>query len=316
LARPRIPTIPDDKLHYYTEQLFGQLSHLFVWEGLPTTIPADYLERSLVRSGNVLFYHSDEIGHDVLRCTVTGYNRHNLPTHARTYAPNTEGEKTQVTRRLRYLSEYEDVENDFEKKNDGVLIRNMDFGQTCSEIVDHYARRLYLAQQAFDTNLIYANMPYIFQTSSDDVRLSIERMFNDIFTGKPFIVVDKELFIDNKDKAGEPTNIPFIVKDLFDVKNEIMMDFHKTVGIDTAGVEKAERTNTLEIQSNVQYTKTVLQIMKEQREKAAEAINAFFGLNVQVRVLAEPPENQEEPSESGVSSIGAFNSGTSTSSED
>ena len=313
MARLKTPTIPDDKLDYYREQLFRQLSHLFIWENLPSTIPQDFIERTLVRQGQALFYKSKEIGHDVLYCTSTGYNRHNMPVEARTYTPNTTNQSFQVERRIRYLSDYDGVENDFDEYQDGVLIRNMEFGQSSREIVDHFATRLYLAQQAFDTNLLWANIPYIFQTSSDDVRLSIERMFSSIFKGEPFIIVDKDLFIDNKDKTGEPTNIPFIVKDLFDVKNEIMMDFHQTVGIDTAGVEKAERTNTLEIQSNTQYTKTVLQIMLEQREKAVEAINKFFGLNISVSVLAPPEYREDEQmeendTESKVTSIGDFNS--------
>ena len=314
MARGKIPVIPTDKLEFYTEQLYRQLSHMFVWEGLPKTIPKDYLERTLIREGSVLFYHDEEIGHDVLRCTVTGYNRHNYPVLARTYSPNTVGEKTIVDRKIRWLYEYDEVENDFDKTTDGVLIRNMERGQHMCDIVEHYATRLYLAQQAFDTNLLYANMPYIFQTSDEDTRLSIEKMFEEIFTGKPFIVVDKMLMQDNMDKTGKPTDIPFIAKELYDVMNEIMMDFHKTIGMKTAGVEKAERVNTLEVRSNEQYTMTVLQIMKEQREMAVEAINAFFGLDVKVSVLGEEEQatqyedTQNQNKDSEVMTIGEFNS--------
>ena len=81
-----------------------------------------------------------------------------------------------------------------------------------------------------------------------------------------------------------------------------------------SGVEKAERVNTLEVRSNEQYTMTVLQIMKEQREMAVEAINAFFGLDIKVSVLGEEEQatqyedtqNQNEDGE--VKSIGEFNS--------
>jgi hypothetical protein len=158
----------------------------------------------------------------------------------------------------------------------------MAYGENCHEIVDHFAQRLALAQQAFDTNLMWANVPYIFQTASDDTRLSIEKMFASIFNGEPFIISDKSLFQDNKDRAGLPTDINFIGKDLLDVHNEIMMKFRQTVGFETAGVDKAERVNTLEVQSNDQHTKTVLQIMLQQRKIACDNINAFFGVNVEV----------------------------------
>jgi hypothetical protein len=52
------------------------------------------------------------------------------------------------------------------KLTDGVLIMNMATwegkGQPMGAIVDYFAERLAMAQQAIDTNLLYANMPYIF----------------------------------------------------------------------------------------------------------------------------------------------------------
>src|SRR5699024_10638959 len=153
-----------------------------------------------------------------------------------------------------------------------------------------------------------------FQTSSDETRLSIEKLFSDIFTGKPFTIVDKELFVDNKDRTGVPTDITFIGKDLMDVQNEIMMKFKQTVGFDTSGVEKAERVLQAEIDSNTQHTKSVLQIMLEQREKACEAINAFFGTNISVSLVGQKElEDQAEEAQDeleGSEDNGTGNSGT------
>ena len=296
MARPKVPSIPDDKILYYTEQLYRELSHMFEWEGLPNTVPADYLERTLIRHGYVLYYEDENIGQDVLRCEVMGFNRHGLPVTARTFTPNTIDERTQITRNIKRLADYQGVENDFDPTKDGVLIMNMvnGFGmnnQSCSMIVDHFARRLALAQQAIDTNLLWANIPYIFQTSSDETRLSIERMFASIFNGEPFIITDKSLFAENADRAGVPTGIPFIGNELMDMHNEIMMKFKQTVGFNTAGVDKTERVNLLEVKSNDQHTKSVLQVMLEQRQMACEAINQFFGANVSVRLIGEEEQS-------------------------
>jgi hypothetical protein len=306
MARPKVPTIPDDKIQYYREQLYRELSHMFKWEGLPTTVPQDYLERNLVRYGYVLFYEDENIGQDILRCTVTGFNRHELPVTARTYTPNTIGERTQLERNIKRLADSQDIIEKFDKTKDGVLIQNMEYGQNAGQIVDFFAQRLALAQQAFDTNLIWANIPYIFQTSTDETRLSIEKMFSEIFSGAPFIVTDKSLFTDNKDRTGLPTDIKFIGKELMDVQNEIMMKFKQTVGFDTAGVDKAERTNTLEITSNNQHTQSVLQIMLQQRQIACDAINAFFDTSITVDLYKDPQEEIEEgEGENGTGNSGA-----------
>ena len=301
MARPKIPTIPDDKIFYFREQLYRELAHMFTWEGLPQAVPQDYLERNLIRYGYVMYYQEESIGQDVLRAEVMGWNRHELPVSARTFTPTTIQEvDTSVTRNIKRLADGDSAQTDFDPKTDCVLIQNMAYGQNMGMIVDHFATRLALAQQAFDTNLMWANIPYIFQTSSDETKLSIERMFSDIFTGKPFIISDKDLFKDNTDRAGVPSGIDFIAKDLMDVKREIMMEFKQTVGFNTAGVDKAERVNTMEIESNDQHTATVVQVMLEQREIAVESINAFFGTSISVSLVGESGVmEQEEMTEEG-----------------
>lgn len=132
-------------------------------------------------------------------------------------------------------------------------------------------------------------------------------MFADIFSGQPFIITDKSLFTDNKDRAGIPSGIQYIGKELMDTQNEIMMKFRETVGFNTAGVDKAERVNTIEIQSNDQHTKSVLRIMLDQRQKACEEINAFFGTSISVDMVepVKPLKNEDEGEEDGTGNGGA-----------
>lgn len=312
MARPEMPSIPDDKLNFYREQLYRELSHMFKWEGLPTTIPVDYLERSLVRTGKVLFYEDDNIGLDVMQAEIIGYNRHNNPTTARATIIGTEEIGSTITRNIKRLTDSERAIDDFNPTTDGVLIYNMEQGKSSREIVEHYAERLALTQLAFDTNLLWQNRPYIFPVDNKDTKLSLEKLFHDIFTGKPYSVVDKQLFLNYAagQDVGIKLDVPFIADQLLDTRNELMMHFRQTVGIDSAGVDKAERVGKFEVDANVQHTKTVLEIMLQQRQIAAENINAFFGLNVSVGVVGaeemeEEQENEEEGEENGPGDSGA-----------
>lgn len=281
--------------NFYKEQLLRELGQMFRWKNLPDSVPEDYLERTLVRSGYGLFYYSEDIGIDFLKCTATGYNRHNQPTQARTWTPNTGDTSFNVTRTIKRLTDGEIAVSEFNQENDGVLIQNMEYNQNMQYIVDFYAKRLAKAQNAFDNSLTWANIPYIFQTDNDDSKLSIERMFESAQEGKPFVIADKSLFKDNKDRAGVPTSIPFIGKELMDTLNEIMMKFRETVGFNTAGVDKAERVNTLEIESNDEHTYSVLSIMLKQRQIAVKSINTFFNLSIEVGIAAEMDIEQIEP---------------------
>lgn len=300
--------------NYFREQLLRELSQMFKWENLPTSIPEDYLERTLIRYGYALFYYDDVYGEDILRCSVVGYNRHNQPTTARTYTPNTENETFQITRRLKRLSDGASAIEKFDKTKDGVLIQNMEYGQNMQYIVDFYAKRLALSQNAFDNSLTWANIPYIFLTEDADMKLSIERMFEAAQEGKPFTIVDKNLFVANKERAGVPTSVPFLGKELMDTHNEIMMKFREAVGFNTAGVDKAERVNTLEIKSNDEHTYSVLQIMLKQRKMACDSINAFFpDLNISVGLAAEMDRELIEFEDEEVDENGGGNAGAETS---
>lgn len=295
-----VPSVDWRLKDFYREQLFRELSNLFKWENLPTSIPVDYLERTLIRYGMVMFYKDRNIGHDVLQCTIRGYNRHNMPIEARAFTPSQlPKEKIQVDRRVKRLADSENAVEDFDEYRDCVLLQNMEYGQSCSQIVDFYAERLARAQQAFDTNLLWANLPYYFQVNSDDMKKSIEKMFTDVFEGKPFVIVDKRLLSENKDRSGIPTQINFIGKDLLDIINEIKMKFKEAVGFETAGVDKAERVNTLEVKSNEQHNNTVLDIMLSQRKIFCEAVNAFYNLNISVDIIRPEYEEYEEEEEDG-----------------
>src|SRR5699024_4248579 len=146
--------------------------------------------------------------------------RHNKPVQARTHVMTTAQEVTsQTVRNIKRLTDSKNSIENFNRENDGVLISNMEDGKNMGEIVAHFAKRLALVQQAIDTNLYWSNIPYIFQTSSEDTRLSIEKMFSDIENGKPFIILDKALLHDNKVRTGVPSGINFIVDKLHDAKN-------------------------------------------------------------------------------------------------
>lgn len=292
MARYRQPTLPDDKIDRYRERLYRELSNLFEWQGMPEGIPLDYLERTLVRNGSVLFYYKEDLGFDCLACTTSGHNRHNLPTMARTYSPNTDGTAYTVERKIAWLSSGTDKLDNFDENTHGVLIYNMEYGQSHKQIVDDYATRLALVKQATDTNIFYANIPYIFLSDSDEMTLSIRSLFESVYDGEPYIIGDKRMFVDNKDRSGVPTGMTLPIKELLDIENEMLLKFRQECGFDSAGVDKAERVNTLEITTNQQATRSVLSIMLSQRQKAADTINKLFGTNIKVTRVGDADSSQ------------------------
>lgn len=297
-----LPSIPDNKIQFYRDKLFREVTNLFEWEGLPEEIPTDYLERSLVTHGRVMFFYDpNAYGYMALSCGVRGVNIYQRPTQAFAVAPNTEGSETHYTRTI--INRYD--ENIDETKS-CVLINNMYNGESLHHIIEHYAFRLALIQQAFDTNAIWQNIPVFFSTTDNETRLSIEKMFQSIMSGKPWVVVDKALAV-KEGVQSDVITVPFLLDKLFDSMNEVYDSFKQTIGIKAVGVDKKERLLVDEVNASEQATETCLEIMLSQRKIACEEIKKVYGIDASVKVRGKETEGgyfRQEETEEGVEEVG------------
>lgn len=278
MNRNKLPVVPEDKVSFYRRKLIREVSNLFKWEGLPEEIPVDYLEQTLIKSGRVMFFYDERAyGYMALEGNVRGFNLYNQPTQAYSVCANDIGIPTNYSRTIMHK-----YDNDIPKDDACVLINNMYNGESLQEIIDHYAYRLALVQQAFDTNALWQNIPVIFSTDNNETKISIDKLFEDIMTGKPWIVVDKTLLAKENGLQTEAVEVPFLLDKLYDSKNEIYNEFKMTIGLNTSGADKKERLLVDEVNSNKESTETCLEIMLSQRKIACEEINRVFGLNVTV----------------------------------
>lgn len=276
----KLPIIPDDKIAFYRKRLIREVSNLFKWEGLPDEIPADYLERTLINNGRIMFFNDEKVyGYMALECAIHGYNLYKHPTRVRAIAPNDQGLPFNFERTV--VHKY-DANIDINKSC--VLINNMYGGESLKEIIEHYSYRLALVQQAYDTNAVWQNMPVLFTVDDNTVKLSLEKLFSDIFSGVPWVIVDKQLLGKENGTQADPITIPYILDKLADAKNVLYNEFKSTIGIDNMAVDKKERLIVGEVESNKQATETCLEIMLSQREIACFEIKKVFGLDVTVEV--------------------------------
>lgn len=290
-----LPTIPDDKINFYRNLLYRDVIGLFEWSGLPEEIPTDYLEQVLIKSGMAMFfYEPDTFGYMVLSCGVRGFNVYQQPVIAFATAPNTEGNQVRYERRVMY-----NYTPNLDPTAGCVLIKNDYSGEPLTRIVEFYAYRMALVQQAFDTNALWQNCPVVFSVADDKTRLSIEKLFTDITTGRPWVIVNELLVAEENAKPGL-VETPFLLDKLLDTLNELRYKFHEAVGINTPGVDKKERLLTGEIESTEQATQTVLDVMLSQRRKAcAEIANLFPDLAPTVKVRGKGGE-QNGASDDGI----------------
>ena len=285
-----LPTIADEKMEFYRKKLWREVTNLFEWKGMPEEIPLDYLENVLVRKGMAAFFHDPSVyGYMVGEPAIVGYNMYKQPVDLYCLTPNTVGTPTRYERKI--LHKYDEL---ILTENAAVLINNMYMREPLWEIVEHFARRLAMIQTAIDTNTLWQNIPVVFSAMDESMKLSIEKFFADIYTGKPWVMVDRTLLNDGNQILGNVTEVPFLLDKLMDAKNETYNEFKATIGLNAPGADKKERLVVAEATSNQESKETCLNIMLSQRKIACEEINKVFGLNVSVDFAA-----QEEPLEGG-----------------
>lgn len=156
----------------------------------------------------------------------------------------------------------------------------------------------------------------VFTADSDAQKNTAEKIFKDLYSGKPYKVVTQDMM----EKIGVnpvATTAKTDITTLMEFNNYILSNFYKAVGIMSNSVMKKERLITDEIDSQREAVDFNIYDMLEHRVKAVEKINKMFGTNITVEInsvimtslqqeVSEPEEAlkvKEEVKEKNVSDI-------------
>ena len=290
-----LPTVPGDKKEFFYKRLLREVSNFFVWKGLEELgIPVDYVERELITRGRMMFFEDDQFGHLILPCSATGRNLYNEPVMARSVATTTEEAIKWGEKKIVYIHNQKMMTD---KTNTCLLLDNMYGAESLHEVLDFYATRMGMVWQSFDTNLLWQNLPVIISVQSEPVRLSIEKLLQDVWKGKPAVVKDDMLKISEESVRYGIAEVPIILKELFDAYQELYNDFKAQIGIQATAVDKQSGVSDQESSSNQQHVKTALQVMLSQRQHFCNLANTYYGLNLSVSIN----EAEEEGGQDGES---------------
>lgn len=139
--------------------------------------------------------------------------------------------------------------------------------------------------------------PYIIACDDKDV-LTFKRIFQMIDGNTPAIYADKGLNLDALNVLK--TDAQFMGNDLMDYKKSVENELLTFLGFDNLAVDKKERVNLSEANSNNQITESFADLQLKSRELACERINEMYGLNVSVKrkeVINREVENNVENSD-------------------
>lgn len=165
------------------------------------------------------------------------------------------------------------------------IIKCMDDFFGLDDIVTRYATDLAQCDRSIEVNLMNSNVTAFFKAKSKKDADAIKEAYGQATTGKPFVVVNKEVMDDEAIETMLP-NIKnnFIVNDLLQARRGILNAFLTEIGIRNANYDKRERLNSQEVNENNDETSAIISVIYDNIKKSMEQVNEVSGLGLDVKL--------------------------------
>lgn len=262
-------------VRYFRRYLIQKAISVFKWT-MPESWARNYFLFVLYCWGYLAIINTDKFGVIPQQCGLRGYNVYYQPTNAIITNPL-----------LRGIREPE-------IGTECVLLRlQPDYGGVM-DLVNYYAEELALASDAISVNLLNSKLAYVFTAQNKSTAESFKKLYDEIASGNPAVVQDKNLLGDD----GKPSWMPFaqnlaqtyIAGDLLQAMREIENQFCTDLGLPNANTSKKERLITDEVNANNVETYTRAAMWLEELQQGCKDASAMFGIDLSVDWRVDPTE--------------------------
>lgn len=245
-------------------QYFDRLTELaismFDWQGLPDTVDARYMELTLFKKGQVVFFKDEDLGYLALPNGGSGkFNVYGIPIRRRAIAVN--GYNKNLT------------------DEDSVIIWNnmLHMGSTLE--VEMYAQRLWEIDRTIDVNIKAQKTPILIKCDEHE-RLTMRNLYMQYDGNAPVIWGDKNLNANGVQSIS--TQAPFVSDQLYELRTQLYNEVLGVLGISNISYQKRERLISDEVIRSLGGTIANRFTRLEPRRVACEQINKMFGLDISV----------------------------------
>ena len=267
-VRPSTMHLRDNGMHmFFRKYLLEKALSVFEWQ-LPETWSKNYFLYVLYCWGYIAVVNTDKFGVIPQGCGLQGYNVMYDPTTAVISNPLLTGILTPMIGQQCEIIK-------LQPNYSGIL-----------DIVDFYADMLSLSASTATTNLFNSKLAYVFGAKNKSAAESFKKMYDELASGNPAVVIDKNLFNDD----GSPNWMIFnqnvaqtyIAGTILDDMRKWECRFDTEIGIPNSNTEKRERLITDEVQSNNVETKCKAALWLETLQSCVKKVNAMFWTDISV----------------------------------
>lgn len=176
---------------------------------------------------------------------------------------------------------------DLEIGSEAALIRLQPNYASILDLVGFYANMMALTAEAAGVNIINSKLAYVFAAKNKAAAESFKKMFDQIASGEPCVVLDKSLYNEDGTRAWEAFSqnlkSTYIASDLLDDLRNWEERFDTEIGIPNANTEKRERLITDEVNANNFETRSRVDLWVDTIRAGMKMANELFpGLDLAV----------------------------------
>ena len=269
----------DKSVNGYIRKMLAITQAMFVYKGLPETLPQNELENLLQTNGNVFV---TKVGDDMYAFTggLGGEpNAYNRPTEYIVANPYLKLNKT------------------YKIDIDGVLIKNDSGANSLLPIFGKYGVLCADTLLSLNTCSVLSRITMLISASDDKTKQSADDFITRILNGD-FSVIGENAFFKGVNLQSINTQSANQIGQLIELLQYFKASAFNEIGLNANYNLKRERLNTSEVQMNVDALNPYVDNMLQERKKAVAKINEMFGTEISVELgsswAARKDENDGE----------------------
>lgn len=246
-----------------------------------------FLYWCLTRQGFVYVGKSKVYGKFFQPCTINGFTFYYQPTRVLICNP---------------YNKDPELNKEIELDKDGALLKWTPDFRGIWDIINMFAEKMALMNPVIDISIRNNAMSWVYMAKTPQAAASFKKAMDEIYQGKPGVVVDKDLLLNDVERDTDPFSFldrkniaqSYINDKLLQDWQTILNAFDAEVGIPTVPYAKKERMVTSEAESRQTDSKARSQIWLECLQSSIEHINDVLGEDVGIKASLRYDEEVKE----------------------
>ena len=269
-------------LSSYIRYFLARLQSMFIYEGLPDSVPQKWLENYLLVNGSCVWINTEDKGLIVVRAGIGGQpDEYYIPKECIVANP--------------YIADNDN--KTYTRDVDCVLMVNDTYAQGLLPLLKKYCSMLVENEVTMNIADIMSRASIILSAVDDNTKASAELFIKRLIEGNLSIIGETGMILANQDKDLTINQISAsngMLTNLIEYEQYIKASLYNDIGLQSNYNMKREAINSNESQLTEDQLHPLIDNMLKERQEALEKVNAMFGTNISVKFNSAWEINERE----------------------